>query len=232
MKHILTLILTLCFALCQAHTIWLETSHQGKIGHSHHIKIFFGEMGQPTFTEKWFSDLALIQVQLTTPSGKQEKLTTSTEQAFLSTYFTPQEKGIYKVEAIHLVKDVFKGMKIRYQAVGFVAVGVKKLQNAIHLGDAPLQIQTNQLFFKTKEKQLFHLFKEQAIAPKIQLKITAHNGWSIHAHGNIRGEASFTPLWKGYYLLEYAHKEEEQGTHNGQAYHTYFQNITLAIKVK
>lgn len=122
MKKVLSLLMFCAVTMfAYAHQIWLETKTSATLGSRHEVKIYFGEMNSITPVAKWFSNLRDIEVQLISPSGKITKLDKEAQENYYSAYFTADEKGVYKVSVNHLVKDSFKGMKIRYQSVGYVA---------------------------------------------------------------------------------------------------------------
>lgn len=219
----------LCISL-HAHTVWIEANPNGKLNKQQEIKIFFGEPDSPTFTEKWFSDIKDLQVKLTSPSGKTQILDKQQKESHYTAFFTPSEKGIYTISVNHLVKDVFRGMKITYQSVAFVNVGSKENKELI-LGDLPLQIGFDTFIPKTNKTKIFHFLKEGKIAEKERVSITAQNGWGMSYRTSNKGEIKFVPLWKGKYLVEFSWSKKEEGNHNGNPYQTDYQTINYLISI-
>lgn len=230
MRNVFFLCLFFWASALFSHTIWVETASVGKMNKKHEVKVFFGEMGEPTFTSRWFSDLKELQLVLTTPSGKQEILEKQAQEAYFQAYFTPTEKGIYTIHTKHLVKDVFREMKITYQTTAFVNVGAE--EKTLKLGDAPTQIQVNTKPIKKDETAILTFFKEEELAQKQAVTITSENGWGKNYRTNVRGEISFKPLWKGKYLVQFSLPKKEAGTHNDTNYTTDYQSITYLIEVK
>lgn len=232
MKKMLLLFLALLSYIdTNAHTIWLETSQVGKRGKSHEVKIYFGEPDEPTFTEKWFSDLRELQVKLVSPSGKEEILTKTQLESHFKAVFTPSEKGIYTLSVNHLVKDVFKGMKITYQSVALVSVGDKSTEQ-VQLGALPLQLSLSGQLPKVGGEKVFKFLKEGKTAEKERVNITSQNGWSRSYRTSNKGEIKFKPLWKGKYLVEFSWSKKEEGTHHNTPYTTDYQTINYLIEIK
>lgn len=231
-KQVLNFVLFFCCATSlQAHTVWIETEPNGKLNKPQEIKIFFGEPDSPTFTAKWFSDIKDIRVKLVSPSGKEQMLEKQQKESYYSAFFTPTEKGIYTISVNHLVKDVFKEMKITYQSVTFVNVGVKESKELV-LGDLPLQLGFDTFIPKTEKTKIFKFLKEEKIAEKERVSITSENGWSMSYRTNNKGEIKFTPLWKGKYLVEFSWSKKEEGNHHGTPYQADYQTINYLIQIK
>lgn len=230
-KRIFTLVAFICSITLHAHTVWLETSTSGKINKQHEVKVFFGEPDSPTFTEKWFSDLKDLEIKLIAPSGKEQNLTKTQKESHYVAFFTPSEKGVYKVLVNHLVKDVFKEMKITYKSVAFVSVGEKETKE-LTLGSEPLQMSFDTAIPKVEKEKVFKFFNEGKVAEKQSVKITSQNGWGMGYRTNNKGEIKFKPLWKGKFLVEFSSPKKQEGEHNGKLYKTDYQTINYLIEIK
>ncbi|CEN34389.1 DUF4198 domain-containing protein [Capnocytophaga cynodegmi] len=231
-KQLLNILLFLIGCLTTyAHTVWIETETNGKLNKPHQVKVFFGEPDIPTFTEKWFSDIKDLELLLIYPSGKKEILSKTQKESHYLASFIPSEKGIYTLSVKHLVKDVFKEMKITYQSVAFVSVGTKEVSE-LTLGELPLQLSFDTSAVKTNGTKIFKMLKEGNVAGKERVSITSENGWAMAYRTDSNGRIKFNPLWKGNYLLEFSWSNKEEGNHNGKSYKMNYQTINYLIKVK
>lgn len=231
-KKTFSIIVLFCLAItAQAHTVWLETNTSGKLNKQHEVKIFFGELESPTFSEKWFSDIKEIQVNVTYPSGKVESLQKTKRESHYAAFFTPTEKGTYIISVAHLVKDVFKEMKITYQSVAFVNVDSKE-KKELKLGNQPVQLLAENSNIKVGTKHKIKILKEGVAAEKERVNISFENGWEQPFRSNNKGEVSFVLPWKGKYIVSYSFSKKEDGIHNGTEYKTDYQTITYIINAK
>ena len=141
MRRLLTLLMLCSVAWMQAHTIWLETKTLAKLNEKHEIKIFFGEFGEePTPTAKWFSNLKDLELKIISPMGKEFIIREKTQNdKHYSSFFTPMEKGTYKIIIKHLVADVHRKKKITYQSIAFFTTNFQK--ENIRIGTFPLEFQ-------------------------------------------------------------------------------------------
>lgn len=231
MKSIVKLFFLCCFAMMQAHTVWLETKTNGKLNQKQEIKIFFGELDDPTPTKKWFSDIKDLELKIVSPSGKETLVKEKTQsEGYYTSVFTPTEKGVYKISVKHLVKDTHRKMKITYQSVAFVNVDTKETE--VRFGQNPLELSVKNKVPKIGEEYEIKLFASGVAKSKEKLKIVADNTWEQSLTSGLEGEVTFKPLWKGKYLAEYTLAKKESGTHNGQPYETDYEMVTYLINVE
>ena len=170
-------------------------------------------------------------MRLISPSGKEQILEKQQKESYYAAFFTPTEKGIYTISVNHLVKDVFKGMKITYQSVAFVSVDSKENKEFV-FGDLPLQLSFDASVPKTEKTKVFKFLKEGRMAEKERVSITSENGWSMSYRTSNKGEIKFVPLWKGKYLVEFSWSKKEEGEHNGASYQSDYQTINYLIQIK
>ncbi|MDO4224365.1 MAG: hypothetical protein Q4C75_00535 [Bergeyella zoohelcum] len=232
MKSIFNLLAVCLFALVQAHTVWLETKSTASQNQKHEVKVFFGELDSPTPTAKWFSDIKDIKIKVVSPSGKEFILDKTQQEKYYSGIFNTDEKGVYTISVNHLVKDTHRKMKITYQSVAFVNVGSKGASSEKIFGAEPVQIGMNTLVPQVKETKALKLYKQGKAVAKEKSVIKADNGWEMTLRTNENGDATFNPLWKGKYLVEYPFSEKVNGTHNGQEYDTDYKMITYLVDVQ
>lgn len=232
MKVLLSLFMLCSFAWTYAHTIWLETKNTGKTNQTHEIRIFFGEPDEaPTPAAKWFSNLKDLELKIISPTGKEFLIKEKTQQTdYYSAFFTPTEKGTYKISVRHLVADVYNKHKITYQSVTFVNVDAKN--EVIRLGSTPLEVQFSNNTPKIGESKTIQLLSSGMVKAKGKLKIASENGWEKNLYSNEKGEVFFKPIWKGKYLLEYVNSQQISGQHNGKAYDTDYEVLTYMIDVQ
>lgn len=231
MKTIINL-LAICFiSFLNAHTVWVETEIKGKINQKHEIKVFFGEIDKPTPTDKWFSDIEDLEVTLTAPSGKVTKIKEKIQnKSYYSVFFTPTEEGTYTINVNHLVKEVFRKMKITYQSIAFVNT-TNQVKN-VPLGVAPFEMEMQNTKLKKEQKKVLKLLSQGEPNPQQKVKIVADNGWELDKTSNERGEVNFKPLWKGKYLFEWVNSQKVSAEHNGKPYELDYKMVTYMMEVK
>ena len=215
-KAIFTFILSVfAIGVVSAHAIWLETSPKGSVGSTHEVRLFFAEPNEtekPVATANWYSDLNEAQIVLTSPSGKKQVLTKKQAEFYYSAEFKIEENGIYTLSVNHLVKKVYKRMRIRYQTVAFVStldegrdivIGDKKyfqigLNTASQVGT-----QTYKALFKKKP------FKNE----KITFDFSVDNTMTLETNAN--GEVTIPPNSPKKYIVNLARKTDKKGKHHG-----------------
>lgn len=230
MKAIFNFLFLCFFAWIQAHSVWIETDTNAKINQPHEIKVFFGELDSPTPTAKWFSDIKDLEIKVVSPSGREFLLKEKTEkEQFYLANFVPTENGVYKISVHHLVRNTHRKMKITYQSIAFI--NTDNQREIQRLGNPPLELALMNNLPKINESFALKTFLEGEAKAKEKIKILADNGWELSLRTDEKGEASFKPLWKGKYLVEYANDKKVLGMHNGQEYNSDYQVITMLINV-
>ncbi|OXG06198.1 hypothetical protein BC749_102142 [Flavobacterium araucananum] len=218
-----------------AHALWIETKATGTKGKAQEISIFFGEFSDNDITKanKWFSDLKDFSLVVISPSKKETKLTSSALENKFQAFFTPDEDGVYTVVMHHTVKDVYGTMKLDYNSSATVTVG-----NAVKGNEATANTNIISVFSKNaatakqKTKIDVNTLYEGKEAKKQKIKVIAPNGWEKELWSNDKGEISFTPIWSGDYMVEFAYTEKAAGEHNGKKYDEIWKMATYLITVK
>jgi hypothetical protein len=233
----ITLIVLMLVASPQlfAHALWIETKATGTKGKPQEISVYFGEFSENDITAsaKWFSDLKDFSLVIVSPSKKETKLTATALENKYQAYFTPEEDGVYTVVMHHSVKDVYGTMKLDYNSSATVTVGNDPKGN-----DATANSNSISLFSKDAKtakqntKTTALALYEGKITKEQKMKVIAPNGWEKELWSNENGEISFTPLWSGNYMLEFAHTEKISGEHNGKKYDEVWKMATYLITVK
>ena len=218
-----------------AHALWIETKATGTKGKAQEISVFFGEFSDNDITAsaKWFSDLKDFSLVVISPSKKETKLTAKALENKYQAFFTPDEDGVYTIAMHHTVKDVYGTMKLDYNSSATVTVG-----NATKGNEATVNSNIISLFSKeattAKQKTTINVnaLYEGKIADKQKIKVIAPNGWEKELWSNDKGDISFTPLWSGNYMVEFAYTEKAPGEHNGKKYNEVWKMATYLISVK
>lgn len=229
-KGMFILMLFLAIFSVNAHNIWIESNPKAKLQKAHEIKVFFGESYDITPTEKWFSDLKEFKIWVVSPSGKSQELTQKVQNPkHYSLYFTPSEKGVYQIHLKHLVRDVFRKMKITYLSGALVSTDGHSEQT---IGEKPLQVQLSSEPLKLKKERKMILMANGEVKKGEKLVVEAPNTWRKTLYSNVRGEVNFTPLWKGIYHLSYHLSQKEEGTHHGQPYEVDYKIVTFTLQTQ
>lgn len=218
-----------------AHALWIETQATGTKGKAQTIDIYFGEFADKdiTKTAKWFSDIKDFSLVLISPSKKEIKLTaTALEDKYQAT-FTPDEDGVYTIAMHHIVKDVYGTMKLDYNSSATVVVGnITKGNDGSFNTNAISVISKKASEAKLNEVVRVDALYDGKIAKEQKMKVIAPNGWEKELWSNENGEISFTPLWSGNYMVEFAYTEKVAGEHNGKKYDEVWKMATYFIAVK
>ncbi|TPG41687.1 hypothetical protein [Flavobacterium pectinovorum] len=218
-----------------AHALWIETKATGTKGKAQEISVFFGEFSDNDITAsaKWFSDLKDFSLVVISPSKKETKLTATALENKYQAFFTPDEDGVYTVVMHHTVKDVYGTMKLDYNSSATVTVG-----NTAKGNEAITNTNIISLYSKdaatAKQKAVLNIdaLYEAKAAKKQKMKVIAPNGWEKELWSNENGETSFTPIWPGNYMVEFAYTEKAAGEHNGKKYDEIWKMATYLITVK
>ena len=218
-----------------AHALWIETKATGTKGKAQEISIYFGEFSDKDITkaDKWFSDLKDFTLVLVSPSKKETKLTAKALEDKYQAFFTPDEDGVYTVVMHHKVKDVYGTMVLDYNSSATVVVGNKKAGNYATANNNVIGVFSENADTAKKDVKINVFALYQGTAAKEQkVKVIAPNGWEKELWTNDKGEISFTPIWSGNYMVEFAYTEKASGEHNGKKYDEIWKMGTYLIAVK
>lgn len=218
-----------------AHALWIETKATGTKGKAQEISIYFGEFSENDITkaDKWFSDLKDFSLVLVSPSKKETKLTSKALDNKYQAFFTPDEDGVYTIVMQHTVKDVYGTMKLDYNSSATVVVGNKTAGNSIASNTNKIAVFSENADAAKKDTKITGVASyEGAIAKETKIKVIAPNGWEKELWTNEKGEFSFTPIWPGNYMVEFAYTEKAAGEHNGKKYDEIWKMATYLISVK
>lgn len=216
-----------------AHEMWLETNPQGKEGQVQEVKVFFGEFswGNPTETAKWFSDIASCKIVVTAPDGSKQTLEKQQEAKYYKASFTPNQKGIYKIDMVHVVKDVYKEMKLTYVSAAVVNVGGIKSGKTI-VGENHFQLQLdNQSFVKTAPSS-FTVLEAGKLYGDQSIEVSNTDSVTNNLKTDKNATFSFPKSYKGGQLINipYPQKLEATQQHNGKDYNVDYTVFTFYSK--
>lgn len=218
-----------------AHALWIETKATGTKGKAQEISVYFGEFSDNDITkaDKWFSDLKDFTLIVISPSKKETKLTSKALDNKYQAFFTPTEDGVYTIVMQHTVKDVYGTMKLDYNSSANVVVGSKAEGNTIASNTNKIAVFSENADTAKKDAKITGVASyDGAIAKEAKIKVIAPNGWEKELWTNDKGEFSFTPIWSGNYMVEYAHTDKATGDHNGKKYDEIWKMATYLITVK
>jgi len=218
-----------------AHALWIETKATGTKGKAQEISVFFGEFSDNDITPsaKWFSDLKDFSLVVISPSKKETKLTATALENKYQAFFTPDEDGVYTVVMHHTVKDVYGTMKLDYNSSATVLVGNAAKGNEAAANSNIISVFSKDVATaKQKTKINVNALYEGKEAKEQKIKVIAPNGWEKELWSNDKGEISFSPIWSGNYMVEFAYTEKAAGEHNGKKYDEIWKMATYLISVK
>ncbi len=218
-----------------AHALWIETNHTGTKGKKQEVRIYFGEFADKDISPaaKWFSDLKDFSLIVIGPDKSETKLSSKAATDFYVAEFTPTQNGVYTVVMHHTAKDVYYNMKLDYNSSATVVVGGQLGGNDLAFNSNNISLFADSVFAVKQNRSLKLKAVQQAKpATEKELKVFAPNGWGKELYSNDNGEISFTPLWPGKYMAEFAFADKTPGEHNGTKYEEVWNVATYIITVK
>lgn len=217
-----------------AHAIWIETKPAGVKDQAHEIKIWFGEYGDNDITpaEKWFSDLKTFSLEVVAPDGTTEQLVATPAADGYRSSFMPRKEGVYTVVLRHPVKDLYHGMKIKYNSSATVKVGRSETGNTPGSNKNQLSLFTKAAAVAEKDRLVKVLVQlNGAPASQKEIQVFAPNGWSKTLYTDKEGMIGFLPLWPGKYLVEFSYTDETPGEADGKKFEKTFNAATCLLFV-
>ena len=182
---------------------------------------------------KWFSDLKDFTLVLVSPSKKETKLTSKALDNKYQAFFTPDEDGVYTIVMHHKVKDVYGTMVLDYNSSATVVVGNKTAGNYATANNNIIGLFSENADLAKKNAKIDGFALYEGVSAKEQkIKVIAPNGWEKELWTDDKGHFSFTPIWPGNYMVEFAYTEKAAGEHNGKKYDEIWKMATYLISVK
>ncbi|MGJ1362552.1 DUF4198 domain-containing protein [Sphingobacterium spiritivorum] len=205
--------------VAMAHAVWIESKASASKNQPHDVKIFYGEYasGEKESTDKWYSDLKNLEVWLTTPDNQRVKLDVKDEQEHLSTSFVPEKDGVYYISTVHATKDL--GGTTKYNFSSLVPVRVGKLAiSATSPKDLPFSVEKITTSGKKKSEIEVLVSSNGKAVKDAEVIVMSETGWTKTLKTNENGVVSFSPQWKGNYVVEASQMNEETGRWNDKDY--------------
>ncbi|MBW8682876.1 DUF4198 domain-containing protein [Chitinophaga rhizophila] len=231
-KITLSVALLLCAFFASAHAVWIETALKGTKNKAQEVKVYLGEYAenQTDSVAHWFSNLKDIKLYAVTPTGSREEVTLKDNGTCLSGSFTPATEGTYTLAISHTVETVYGETKIEYYATATVVVG-KESTSQLSSGTA-FSIVPGAEEPKNLATVPLTLFRNKQPLAEGKIEVISPDGWIKELKSNQRGEASFSPVQPGQYLLEASATEKVSGTHKDQPFKSVAHIVTHAVNVK
>lgn len=221
-----------CGHILSAHEMWIESKAKGSVGVAQEVKVFFGEFswGKPTPAAKWFSDIADCKLVLTTPDGKTQVLDKTKEEDCYKAAFTPTTKGIYKLGFVHVVKDVYKEMKLTYVSAALVNVEGPAKGSTI-VGEGFYQLQVDNKAIAKGYPTRFTILEAGKPYKSQMVEVSNTDSATRNIETDKNAVLDFPSDWHGGQLIQLAHPEKvEAGTHNGKEYTNEYTVFTFFTK--
>jgi uncharacterized GH25 family protein len=218
----------------QAHYIWIELKGEKAVGQTQEVRIYYGEFNEGVREVKGgrLEEVAGIESWIITPSGKRVPLNIAIDASYYRATFQALEKGIYRVVAVNVTRDVVDWSKHK---IGIVRP-VYYTSREVMIGSSETSTDNSelpQLSIVSTDKQNNYqvLFNNQPVA-NAKVLFHAPNEWSKELQTNQDGKVAFTPLWKGQYIIECILPEEVPGNFRGKNYEAIRHRSTLAIDIQ
>lgn len=230
-KLSLSIALLLCTVLASAHAVWIETALKGTKNKPHEVRVYLGEYAENLrdSVSHWFSNMRDVKLYVTTPDGKREAVSIKEDGRQLIGNFTPTADGSYTLSISHTVETIYGETKIEYYATATVVVGK----------ESQAQLSSNTAFAivpgsEEPEQRAVPLtvFRDKRPLADSKIEVISPDGWVKEFKSNQQGEASFSPVQPGQYLLEASTTEKTPGTHNGKPYKSVTHIVTHCINIR
>lgn len=205
--------------VAMAHAIWIESKASASKNQPHDVKIFYGEYasGEKESTDKWYSDLKNLEVWLMTPDNQRVKLDVKDEQGHLATSFVTEKDGVYYISTVHATKDL--GGTTKYNFSSLVPVRVGKLAiSATSPKDLPFSVEKITTNGKNKSVIEVLVSSNGKAVKDAEVIVMSETGWTKTFKTNENGVVSFSPQWKGNYVVEASQMNDEAGRWHDKDY--------------
>ncbi|MES2653248.1 MAG: DUF4198 domain-containing protein [Bacteroidota bacterium] len=236
MKHIFFLIAVLVVSLttaqtADAHAIWIESNTKAIKNKAHEVKIIYGDYAEEIIepTSKWYSDLKTLEVWVTSPSKKKTKLLLTDATDHLVSSFVPIEDGMYYITTVHVTKDLGGTTKYEFSSVASVLSGKASAEFAAV--EQPLSVTVKPNAYKANDLIELQVSKDNQPFAKAEVQIMSPGGWIKTVKTNDKGQVSFTPKFKGNYIIEASEYKEEAGEWHAKKHTHVWKGSTTRILV-
>lgn len=216
-----------------AHALWIEAPFNASAGEKQTVKVFYGEYAHKELEKvnDWYSDVKEFKLILTAPDGTSAPLAATAHEDHFTAEFTPSQGGIYTLSIAHNPKfdgdELYQFNTVARVQVGKLTTGADKQPKQ----DITFQLVITEKYKVNKPINLATLLKSVP-TEGIGIEIVSPSGWNTHITTDKDGKATFTPLWKGVYMIEASKYQSEQGTVNGVEHKNVWRCITYFVEVK
>jgi uncharacterized GH25 family protein len=233
MKRItLSIAFLLCAFVASAHAVWIETALKGTKNKSQEVHVFLGEYAenQRDSVANWFSNLRDLTLYVVAPDGKRAQITLKEDGRSLTGNFTPATDGTYTLAVSHTVETIYGETRIEYYATATVIVG-KESTAKLAAGTA-LAIVPGAEEPKNQVAVPVTVFRDNQLLADAKIEVISPDGWVKELKSNEKGEATFSPLQSGLYLLEASATEKTPGTLKDKPYKSVVHIVTHCVNVR
>lgn len=237
MKTIRPLLLfALFFMISQtsfAHALWIEVNATAKKGQPQEVKVFYGEFatGELEPVDKWYADVKAFTLWVTGPDQKSEKITVTPKDNHFVASFTPQADGVYYLSVLHEASEIAANTKYEFSSVATIKVG-EQAKGDHHQLKNTLKVITPQVEAKTGSATTLQVYLDGNPHANGKVLVTSEQGWGKEFTANEAGEVTFSPVWKGKYVLEATNFKKGAGALNGKPFESTWQGATTVMYVK
>ncbi len=216
----------------RAHAIWIESNSKATKNKAHEVNVFYGEYpsGVSDSTAKWYSDLKSLEVWVLSPSKKKTKLDLKDLSTHLTSFFIPDEDGLYYISTVHTTKDL--GGKTKYEFSSVAPVLSGKATVAPVALEQPLSVIVTPDAYKINNLVELQVWKAGQAFVDGEVLIMSPEGWVKTVKSDANGKVSFTPKLKGNYVIETSDYKKEAGEWNAKQYTHTWKGSTTRILVK
>lgn len=235
-------VLLFSFSSLSAHNIWVETKPTGEVGNTQQIHIYYGEYSYDYYekVDGNFQDVADFNIWAITPGGQKILLSTTPGKTKFTAEFTPNETGVYTILLSSTKAGVVDWtayglgiLKPNFYASTTVVVGDKQrsfdAQMVTKINPLVIDDGSHKTYSPKSNVDLIVLFDGEPVAEQ-KLIITIADQWSKTITTNENGIAEFTLPWKGQYIVEAVHTEENAGKFKGIEFEATRHTATYSIK--
>lgn len=230
------LVALLCSSLSQtvdAHALWIESSSSSAQKNAvQTVKVFYGEYehGTRDLIKEWYSDLKALELYVQHPNGQSTRLETRVADDHLAASFTPEQDGLYLIHTTHAAGELGGQTKYIFSASLPIVVGESDLMIT-----NPKEIDLL-AFVAPREHRLnqtvdIYLLDKGSIPEPTNVTVISAEGWAKTFKSDAEGKVSFSPLWKGMYVVETSKYLPNEGVWNGKPHTHVWQSATATFHV-
>lgn len=231
-KITLSIALLLCAFFASAHAVWIETALKGTKNKAQDVRVFLGEYAanERDSVSNWFSNMKDVKLFVTTPAGAREAISLRADGRSLYGQFTPATEGTYTLTISHTVETIYGETRIEYYASATVVVG-KESTSRLSTGTF-LSVVPGMEAPKGFGNVPLTVYKDKVPLAAAKVEVIAPDGWVKELKSGGNGEAVFSPVQAGQYLVEATYTEKAEGMHYDKPYKSVVHIVTHIVNVR